>query len=122
MRVRSIGSRDAKSHVLATVPASPHSEYFRSLLSDPQFQIFYHAPVLILISASTQDPWIIEDCAPAAENLMLAAYAAGLGWIGFVNGPISSWEYGSRTNHELQALFARDFASRSRRRFDFSFT
>jgi nitroreductase len=78
-------SRDAKSHVLATMPASPHSDHFRSLLNDPNFHIFYRAPVLILISASAEGPWIVEDCALAAENLMLAAYAAGLGtcWIGF---------------------------------------
>src|ERR1039457_1509375 len=78
-------SRDAKSYMLASMPASPHSDHFQSLLSDPTFQIFYHAPVLILISALAQGPWIVEDCALAAENLMLAAYAAGLGscWIGF---------------------------------------
>jgi nitroreductase len=78
-------SRDAKSYMLASMPASPHSDHFQSLLSDPTFQIFYHAPVLILISALAHGPWIVEDCALAAENLMLAAYAAGLGtcWIGF---------------------------------------
>jgi nitroreductase len=78
-------SRDAKSHMLATMPASSHSDHFRSLLNDPSFHIFYHAPVLILISAIAESPWIVEDCALAAENLMLAAYAAGLGtcWIGF---------------------------------------
>jgi nitroreductase len=78
-------SRDAKSYMLATMPESPQSEHFRSRLSDPNFQIFYHAPVLILISAASQGPWIVEDCALAAENLMLAAFAAGLGtcWIGF---------------------------------------
>ena len=78
-------SREAKSHVLTTMPAGPHSDHFRSLLEDPNFQIFYHAPVLILISAETQGPWIIEDCALAAENLMLTACAVGLGtcWIGF---------------------------------------
>jgi nitroreductase len=78
-------SRDAKSHMLATMPASRHSDRFRSLLDDPNFHIFYHAPVLILISAIAQGPWIVEDCALAAENMMLAAYAAGLGtcWIGF---------------------------------------
>jgi nitroreductase len=77
-------SRDAKSHMLMTMPASPHSDHFRSLLNEPNFKIFYRAPVLILISAEAQGPWIIEDCALAAENLMLAAYAAGLGtcWIG----------------------------------------
>ena len=76
---------DAKSHMLATMSVSPHFDHFRSLLTDPNFHIFYHAPVLIVISAIAQGPWIVEDCALAAENLMLAAYAAGLGtcWIGF---------------------------------------
>lgn len=78
-------SHDAKAHMLATMPASPHSNHFKTLLGDPAFQIFYRAPALILISATTQGPWIVEDCALAAENLMLAAHAAGLGscWIGF---------------------------------------
>lgn len=78
-------SRDAKVHMLQTMPASAHSEHFRSILADPNFHIFYHAPVLILISARAAGPWIVEDCTLAAENLMLAAYAAGLGtcWIGF---------------------------------------
>jgi nitroreductase len=78
-------SRDAKAHMLATMPASSHSDHIRSLLNDPNFHIFYHAPVLILISAVAEGPWAVEDCALAAENLMLAAYAAALGtcWIGF---------------------------------------
>lgn len=78
-------SGDAKAHMLATMPSSPHSDHFRSLLGDPAFHIFYRAPVLILISGAAQGPWIVEDCALAAQNLMLAAYAAGLGscWIGF---------------------------------------
>jgi nitroreductase len=78
-------SRDAKSHMLANMPASSRSGHFRALLGDPDFHIFYHAPVLILISAGAESPWVVEDCSLAAENLMLAAYAAGLGtcWIGF---------------------------------------
>jgi nitroreductase len=74
--------------MLATMPLGRHSDYFRSRLSDPNFQIFYHAPVLVVISATEQGPWIVEDCALAAENLMLAAYADGLGtcWIGFAQG------------------------------------
>jgi nitroreductase len=78
-------SHSAKSHMLATMQTSPNSEHFQSLLNDPNFHIFYHAPVLILISAIAEGSWIVEDCALAAENLMLAAYAAGLGtcWIGF---------------------------------------
>ena len=78
-------SHGAKSHMIATMSGNPHAAHFQPRLSDPKFHIFYHAPVLILISAIAQGPWIVEDCALAAENLMLAAYAAGLGscWIGF---------------------------------------
>ncbi len=81
-------SRDAKSHMLATMLPNPQFDHFRPHLADPDFHIFYHAPVLLLISAGVQGPWIVEDCALAAENLMLAAYAAGLGscWIGFAQG------------------------------------
>jgi nitroreductase len=87
-------SHDAKAHMLATMPASPHSDHFKSLLGDPAFHIFYRAPVLILISAVAQGPWIVEDCALAAENLMLAAYAAGLGtcWIGFAQSFLGTAE------------------------------
>jgi nitroreductase len=78
-------SAAAKLHMLATMPAGAHSDQLRSLLNDPDFNIFYRAPALVLISAIAQGPWIVEDCALAAENLMLAAYGAGLGtcWIGF---------------------------------------
>jgi nitroreductase len=78
-------SRESKAHMLANLPAVAASDHFRHLLSDPDFQIFYHAPALILISAVAASPWAVEDCSLAAENLMLAAHAAGLGscWIGF---------------------------------------
>ena len=54
-------------------------------LRDPDFHIFYHAQALIAISAQAAGPWAVEDCALAAQNLMLAARAAELGtcWIGF---------------------------------------
>jgi nitroreductase len=81
-------SHDARSHMLATMSASAQSDHFRTLLEAPDFHIFYHAPVLILISVIGEGPWIVEDCSLAAENLMLAAYAEGLGtcWIGFAQG------------------------------------
>ena len=84
----------AKAHLLSAMAADPHAEQFRARVSDPQFQIFYHAPVLILISASGQLPWIVEDCSLAAENLMLAACAGGLGscWIGLAQGFLGTAE------------------------------
>src|SRR3569833_465017 len=53
-------SGQAKALMLATV-RGPDVEHFRDHLSVPHFQIFYHAPVLILISGVEQWPWIIED-------------------------------------------------------------
>lgn len=80
--LNSISSK-AKSHILAGADAVP--DHLRKALEAPAFQIFYHAPALIVISATQSLPWVNEDCALAAENLMLAAFAQGLGtcWIGF---------------------------------------
>ena len=78
-------SREAKAYMLRTPPAGVESHHLQELESDPTFDIRYHAPVLIVISSLTQSQWTTENCALAAENLMLAACAASLGtcWIGF---------------------------------------
>ena len=75
----------AKSHMLATTPTGLLSHHFEAILNDAQFDIFYRAPALIVISAPEKSPWRVENCALAAENLMLAACELGLGtcWIGF---------------------------------------
>lgn len=41
-------SREAKAHMLKTTPAGLVSHHFREILSDPKFDIFYHAPTLIV--------------------------------------------------------------------------
>jgi nitroreductase len=78
-------SREAKAHMLKSSPVALMSHHFQEILNDPNFDIFYHAPTLIIISTVSEIPWAIEDCALAAENLMLAARGIGLGtcWIGF---------------------------------------
>ena len=89
-------SRDAKAHMVATMPADmaggARAEHFLSMLGDPAFQIFYHAPALILISGNAPGSWITEDCALAAENLMLTAHSLGLGscWIGFAQSYLNT--------------------------------
>lgn len=89
-------SHEAKSHMLATMPvessAAGRAEHFRVDLRDPAFQIFYHAPALILISGRRPGPWIVEDCALAAENLMLMSHALGLGscWIGLAQSYLNT--------------------------------
>jgi nitroreductase len=89
-------SREAKAYVLKTTAVGllSHSRHFQEILNDPKFDIFYHAPALIVISAVTKGPWAVEDCALAAENLMLAARALGLGtcWIGFSQGWLGTAE------------------------------
>ena len=87
-------SREAKAHLPKTSPvawAFPHSQ---DLLTDPDFDIFYHAPALVLISAKTNSPWAVADCALAAENLMLSACAGGLGtcWIGLAQAWLETSE------------------------------
>ena len=81
-------SREAKAHMLRNSPAGLVSHHFQELLSNTNFDIFYHAPALIVISSLAESPWAVEDCSLAAENLMLAARAVGLGtcWIGFAQG------------------------------------
>lgn len=81
-------SREAKAYMLRTSPIGLVSHHFDQILNDPNFDIFYHAPALIVISSVADIPWAVEDCALAAENLMLAARAVRLGtcWIGFAQG------------------------------------
>jgi len=69
----------ARAHMLATTPVGLLSHHFKYILSDPKFNIFYDAPVLIVIASKTEGPWATIDCALAAQNLILAARAAGLG-------------------------------------------
>ena len=84
-------SRKAKAHMRAILAGGPHNEHFAAL-KDANFHIFYHAPVLIVISGASPGPWIAEDCALAAENLMLAACGMGLGtcWIGFAQSYLNT--------------------------------
>ena len=77
-------SKQAQAHMLSGA-ANAMPEHLRAMLKNPDFQIFYHAPALIVISAAHGGAWAVEDCALAAQNLMLAACSEGLGscWIGF---------------------------------------
>jgi len=78
-------SQNAKSHLLKTSASGMAASRYRDQLASPDFHIFYHAPALIVISTVTVSAWSVENCSLAAQNLMLAAFDAGLGscWIGF---------------------------------------
>jgi nitroreductase len=49
------------------------------LFRDPDFNVFYDAGTLVVIFARSSGEFASADCWLAAENLMLAAYARGLG-------------------------------------------
>ncbi len=89
-------SADAKAHLLATMApagaAGVRAEHFRVRLDNPDFQIFYHAPALIVISGNAPGSYIVEDCALAAQNLMLMAHSMGLGscWIGLAQSHLNT--------------------------------
>lgn len=78
-------SHEAKTHLLRAPSTNMLAQRLRELVEDPSFDIFYHAPALIVISSATHGQWATENCALAAQNLMLDAFGVGLGscWIGF---------------------------------------
>ncbi|HSD59176.1 MAG TPA: nitroreductase family protein [Methanotrichaceae archaeon] len=49
------------------------------MVSRPNFNLFYNAPLLIMIFADTSGFTPQVDCSLAAENMMLAAWSLGLG-------------------------------------------
>lgn len=87
-------SARAKAWMLANMPELRRAGHFRDLLSDPGFHLLHHAPALVIISVPAGQQWATEDCALAAQNLMLAAVEFGLGtcWIGFAQGWLESEE------------------------------
>lgn len=85
-------SERVKADVLSKIDATPALERYRSTLSDPAFNVFYGAPVLVVIYAKPLAYDGRGACAMAALSLMLAARDEGLGtcWIGFSEGLLES--------------------------------
>lgn len=88
-RIHDCGER-AKKWLLANFEHTPfartsESARMRQILEDKDRLLFYHAPALVIVLAKSTDSQAAEDCCLAAENLMLAARAEGIGscWIGF---------------------------------------
>ena len=77
-------------------------------LSDPRYNIFYDAPLLIFVSG-VKSPYAVYDCSMAAQNMMLAAYTLGIGscWIGTAvptaNDPKVKAGLGVPEDHEVHA-------------------
>jgi nitroreductase len=71
-------SERAKRHLLETMTPDSPLFHYRGQLSQPTFDIFYGASVLIVIAATSNAAQSTEDCCLAAQNLMLAAHGMGL--------------------------------------------
>lgn len=73
---------DSAAKAAAARCGEPH---LQALGRDPAYHCFYRAPVLTLLSGSRRAVQPEADCAAAAENLLLAAAALGLGscWLFF---------------------------------------
>jgi len=52
----------------------------------PEFKVFWNAPAVVLFCARSANPEAPFDCCRAAQNLLIAAHALGLGtcWVGAV--------------------------------------
>jgi nitroreductase len=78
--LRSLSDR-AKPLIIAKAKhsGSERSSHMLDIVDNPDFNIFYDAGTLILICGKAAAPFYTADCWLAAENLMLAACAMGLG-------------------------------------------
>jgi nitroreductase len=90
-RLRELSMR-VKADVLSRIEATPALERYRGRLADPATNLFYDAPVLVVIYARAVPYDGRGACAMAALSLMLAARDAGLGtcWIGFAESLLES--------------------------------
>lgn len=78
-RAKLIAQEEARHRELLAAPGTPPRGSHLTLLSDPGFNIFYDAGTLIVICGRPMGAFVQADCWLAAENLMLAACAMGLG-------------------------------------------
>ena len=78
-RLAALGVR-VKAFAREHRPAGPGWDW----VDNPDFKVFWNAPVLILICARRDAPESAGDCYRAGQNLMLSAHARGLGtcWVG----------------------------------------
>lgn len=81
-------SARTKTYLLGMMDQIPFLATYREFLENPEYNVFYGAPALVIIcSKPNASPAPEIDCTLAAENLMLMARSLDLGtcWMGFVS-------------------------------------
>jgi len=78
-------SDKCRAYILEIMDELPALQNYKTALSNPDYNIFYGAPALVLIYGNQNAFTYPNDCSMAALNLMLAAWDRGIGscWIGF---------------------------------------
>ncbi len=80
-RAKALNLDEASRHqdLFKAPGAATSPSHLIQMLADPAFNIFYNASTLIVIFGRPLSQYVSADCWLAAENLMLAACAMGLG-------------------------------------------
>ena len=90
-------SESAKERVRSEAQGSDteHAKHALELVNKPDFHVFYNGGTLIVICGKFPGSYVVADCWLAAENLMLAACAKGLGTcvIGFAVSALNTPEW-----------------------------
>jgi len=62
------------------------SPRIKERLKDPNWQAFYRAPAMVVVSGQREAKFHQTDCAAATQNMLLAAASLGIGscWIGII--------------------------------------
>lgn len=62
------------------------NEMFRKMAENENYDIFYNAPTVIVVSGEKSSPTALIDCSAATQNMMLAAESLNIGtcWIGLI--------------------------------------
>lgn len=80
-------SEECKQNLLGRIAANPndYAKRYERMLQKESFDIFYHAPCVVLILGESHIKNLLYDCTLAASYFMLSAAARGLGtcWINF---------------------------------------
>ena len=78
---------EAKALALTRLQGASEQAGLMRHLAQPDFDVLYGAPALVMIWTTGAGDMATHDCCLAAENLMLAAHAKGLGtcWIGLLD-------------------------------------
>lgn len=94
-------SDQAKAGLLNKYSQTPGYEKYKIMMENPNFNIFYNAPTLVLIYGKKNGIWSKYDCSMLAQNLMLVAWEQGIGscWIGFAQDVCNTSEF--KAKHQV---------------------